>query len=75
MSGRIYDLSEKATCKKCGSEMTLSKHRNFWGPKCKNESCDGGIGDADYELPMGNNTELREFNFDDLKDKIFKKNG
>lgn len=48
MSGRIYDLSNRATCKKCGSDMLLSSERNFWGPKCKNKGCDGGTLEAEY---------------------------
>ena len=39
MSGRIYDMSGKATCTKCGSDCWLSNERNFWGPKCKNIKC------------------------------------
>lgn len=49
MSGRLYDLSGKANCKKCGSDMFLSRERNFNGPKCKNKKCDGGTLDAEYD--------------------------
>jgi hypothetical protein len=49
MSGRIYDQSGKATCKKCGSNMLLSQERNFNGPKCKNKKCDGSLLDALYD--------------------------
>jgi hypothetical protein len=49
MSGRIYDLSGKATCKKCGRDMTLSSERNFNGPSCKSKKCDGGLLDAEYD--------------------------
>ncbi len=49
MSGRIYDLSNKAMCKKCGSDMLLSSERNFNGPKCKNKKCQGSLIDAEYE--------------------------
>ena len=49
MSGKYYDISGKATCKKCKSDMILSIDRNFNGPKCRNPKCDGGISDADYD--------------------------
>ena len=44
-----YDLSGKATCRKCKSDMILSIDRNFNGPKCSNSKCDGGIADAEYD--------------------------
>lgn len=35
MSGRIYDIAEKAKCLKCGGDAFLSRERNFNGPQCK----------------------------------------
>jgi hypothetical protein len=49
MSGRIYDLSGKATCKKCGRDMRLSSENNFNGPSCKSKKCDGSLLDAEYD--------------------------
>jgi hypothetical protein len=49
MSGRIYDQSGKATCKKCKGDMFLSSERNFNGPKCKNKKCNAGLLDAEYD--------------------------
>lgn len=49
MSGRIYDQSGKATCKKCGRDMRLSIENNFNGPSCKSKKCDGSLLDAEYD--------------------------
>lgn len=49
MSGRFYDRSGKATCKKCGSDMVLSHDNNFNGAVCKNKKCDGNLLDAIYD--------------------------
>ena len=68
MSGRIYDLSGKATCKKCGREMRLSSERNFNGPKCKSKKCSGSLLDAEYymdaEYPGTLSFELKKLSQD-----------
>lgn len=48
MSGRIYDLGSDPRCKKCGTSMWTSTECNFYGPKCKNPECNGGLLDAVY---------------------------
>jgi hypothetical protein len=70
MSGRIYDLGKYAYCKKCGSEMFTSNHRNHWGPLCKNKLCDGGLIDAFYVM------DKMEFRYQKLKQilKNYEKN-
>ena len=52
MSGKYYDLSGKATCRKCKSDMILSIDRNFYGPKCRNPKCNGSISDAEYDTSI-----------------------
>ena len=52
MSGKYYDLSGKATCRKCKSDMILSIDRNFYGPKCRNSKCNGEISDAEYDTTV-----------------------
>jgi hypothetical protein len=52
MSEGYYDLSGKAICKKCNTDMTLSIDRNFKGPKCKNPKCNGGISEAEYDMSV-----------------------
>ena len=54
MSGRIYDLSGEATCKKCGRDMRLSSENNFNGPSCKSKKCDGSLLDAEYNENAAN---------------------
>jgi len=72
MSGRFYDKSEHAICKKCGSEMILSKHRNFWGPVCKNEDCDGGPANVEYILDETIHEDHKWIDNEDMLSDIIK---
>lgn len=52
MIARIYDRPGNPYCTICGSEMTSSIERNFYGPFCKNKLCNGGLLDAIYVVSI-----------------------